>query len=103
MNISKMYFITVIEIIIFLFVGYFLSELVLSEIYESAGIPYVGRIGVIWFGISFVLFCVYTLFRSYFLKQQTPILKDRISSATFKFVFLLSLIAVFYPFVFGQI
>ncbi|SDH64505.1 hypothetical protein SAMN05216352_10258 [Alteribacillus bidgolensis] len=50
----KMYAITFVEILIFL------AEKLLRNLYESAGIVYVGD--VVWFGLCFFLFCLYSLF-----------------------------------------
>ena len=98
-----MYVITFVEIIIFLVVGFLLTEKVLSNIYESAGIAYLGNVGVVWFGFSFILFCLYTLFRTYVLSKKSPLLNERITSLTFWLVFVWSVYSVFSPFVKGEI
>ncbi|ADC52333.1 hypothetical protein BpOF4_21689 (plasmid) [Alkalihalophilus pseudofirmus OF4] len=103
MGIWKMYAITFVEIIIFLVVGFLLTQKVLSNIYESAGIAYLGNVGVVWFGLSFLLFCLYTLFRTYILSKRSPLLNERITSITFWIVFIWSAYSVFSPFVKGEI
>ncbi len=73
-----MYAITFVEIIIFLVVGFLLTDKVLSNIYESSGIPYVGNVGVVWFGLSFLLFCLYTFYILSIMKaKRTPSSKIR--------------------------
>lgn len=99
----KLYAITFVEIIIFLVLGFILTEEVLSKIYESAGIAYLGNVGVVWFGLSFLLFCLYTLFRTYLLSKKSPILNERITSFTFWIVLIWSVYSVFSPFVRGEI
>ncbi len=99
----KLYTITFAEIIVFLFLGFILTEKVLSSIYESVGIAYLGNVGVVWFGMSFLLFCLFTLFRTYILSKKSPLLTERVTSITFWIVFILSAYAVFSPFVRGEI
>lgn len=99
----KMYLITIVEIVIFLIIGFFLSEKVLNGIYESMDIPYIGNLGIIWFGVSFLLFSLYTVFQNFILAKKSPVLKGRISSITFWFVFLLSVYAIISAFVRGEI
>jgi hypothetical protein len=76
MNDIRMYILTIIEITIFLFIGFFLSQYGISKIYEAMGILYLGNIGVIWFGLSFVLFSLYTLLRNFVLFQKSLVLKN---------------------------
>ncbi|MDQ0297761.1 hypothetical protein J2S78_000169 [Salibacterium salarium] len=99
----KLYAITVVEIIIFLTIGFILAESVLSRIYENVGIAYMGSVGNVWFGLSFLLFCLYTLFRSFVLPKKNYLLKERITSLTFWIVFVLCIYAVTYPFIKGEI
>lgn len=99
----KLYVITIIEIMIFFVVGFFLSDNVLRRIYEGFDIAYMGNIWTVWFGLSFLLFCLFTLFRRFVLSNQSLLLKERITSVTFWIVFILSVYAVFSPFVTGEI
>lgn len=99
----KMYVITFIEIIIFLFIGFFCTEKGLSRVYESYGIEYSGNIGSVCFGISLLLFCLYTIVRSFISSTDSPLLKERITSFTFWIVFIWSVYSVFSPFIKGEI
>jgi hypothetical protein len=99
----KLYALTLIEIIIFLVIGFFLTEKVLSRIYDNVGIAYMGNVGIVWFALSFLLFCLYTLFRAFILSKNSPLLKDRITSLTFWVVLIVSVYAVFVPFLKGKI
>lgn len=98
-----MYAVTGIEIIFFLAIGFFLTEKVLSNVYEHAGIAYSGNIGVVWFGVSFILFCLYTLLRTYIFAKNSPLLNERITSLTFWVVFICSVYFVVSPFIRGEI
>ncbi len=91
MNTLKMYVTTLIEIII------------LRRIYEGFNIAYMGNIWTVWFGLSFLLFCIFTLFRRFILSNKSPLLKERITSLTFWIIFVLSVYGVFSPFVTGEI
>ena len=98
-----MYITTVIEIIIFLALGFFLSDNVLRRIYEGFDIEYMGNIWTVWFGLSFILFCLFTLFRRFILSNNSLLLEERITSITFWIIFILSIYGVFSPFVTGEI
>ncbi|MBH0173888.1 hypothetical protein IHV09_09975 [Fictibacillus sp. 23RED33] len=99
----KMYISTIIEILVFLLIGFFLTENVLRNVYENVGIAYLGNVGIVWFGLSFFLFCIFTLICYSFLGKKSPMLKDRITSLTFWIVFVASAYAVFIPFAKGEI
>ncbi len=74
MDIWKMYAVTFVEITDFLSLRFFLAENLLRNVYESAGIAYVGNVGVVWFGLSFFLFCLYSLFRFFILSKKNAFL-----------------------------
>lgn len=103
MDTLKMYVTTVIEIIIFLVLGFFLSDTVLRRIYEGFDIAFIGNIWTVWFGLSFLLFCIFTLFRRFILSNNSPLLEERTTSLTFWIIFILSVYGVFSPFVTGEI
>ena len=103
MDTLKMYVTTVIEIIIFLVLGFFLSDNILRRIYEGFDIAYMGNIWTVWFGLSFLLFCIFTLFRRFILSNKSLLLEEHISSITFWIIFILSIYGVFSPFVTGEI
>ena len=99
----KMYITTIIEVIIFLVLGFFLSDTVLKRIYEGFDIAYMGNIWTVWFGLSFILFCLFTLFRRFIWTNKSAVLEERITSITFWIIFILSIYGVFSPFVTGEI
>jgi hypothetical protein len=98
-----MYLITVAEVLAFLVIGFFLSENVLSRVYENSGILYIGNIGTVWFGLSFLLFCLYTLVRTFIFSKRSAVLHDRITSYSFWLVFAWAAYSVLVPFVKGEI
>lgn len=83
MALWKMYLITIIEIILFLVVGFLLTKNVLKNIFESAGISFTGNVWVVWFGLSFMLFALYTIVLYFFVLKENRLLKERLTSKTF--------------------
>ncbi len=99
----KGYLVTLIEIICFLVVGFILTDFALSKLYESVGISFVGNVGSVWVGLSFILFSLYTLFKTYVLSHKSPLLIGRINSLIFWMILILSVYSVVSPFVRGAI
>ncbi len=102
MAVWKMYLITIIEIILFLVVGFLLTDNVLKNVYESAEIRFMGNVWVVWFGLSFMLFGLYTIVLSFVLKESR-LLKERLISKTFWVIVIASIFGVFVPFFIGEI
>jgi hypothetical protein len=102
MAIWKMYLITLIEIILFLIVGFLLTDNVLKNVYESAGIRFIGNVWVIWFGISFMVFALYTIILS-FVSKENRLRKERLTSKTFWVIVTASIVGIFVPFFIGEI
>jgi len=99
----KRYVTTFTEIILFLTIGFFVTEWMLSRVYEAAGIAYLGNVGTVWFGFSFLSFCLFTLIRYFVLSNDSPLLKERITSHTFYIVLTLSIVGLVAPFITGKI
>ncbi|CAM3830387.1 hypothetical protein GCM10009865_05440 [Aeromicrobium ponti] len=99
----KMYLITFIEIISFLIIGFLLTDNVLKNVYESARISFTGNVWVVWFGLSFMLFGIYTIVLSFFVSKENRLLKDRLTSKTFWLIVIASFFGVFVPFFIGEI
>lgn len=98
----KMYLITLIEIILFLIIGFLLTDNVLKNVYERAGIRFIGNVWVIWFGLSFTVFALYTIVLSFFSKENRfP--KERLTSKTFWVIVTASIVGIFVPFFVGEI
>ncbi|WP_456274700.1 hypothetical protein [Bacillus sp. AK031] len=102
MAIWKMYLVTVIEIILFLVLGFLLTDNVLKNVYEGAGIRFSGNVWVVWFGLSFMLFGLYTIILS-FVSKESRLLKERLTSKTFWVIVIASTVGVFVPFFLGEI
>lgn len=102
MAIWKMYLITIIEIILFLIVGFLVTDNVLRNVYESAGISFIGNVWVVWFGLSFILFGLYSIALFFFVSKENQLLKERLSSITFWLIVIASIVGVFVPFFKGE-
>ncbi|MGM0752450.1 MAG: hypothetical protein ACQET6_10975 [Bacillota bacterium] len=102
MAIWKMYLVTIIEIILFLVVGFLLTDNVLQNVYEGAGIRFIGNVWVVWFGLSFMLFGLYSIILS-FVSKESQLLKERLTSKTFWVIVFASTVGVFVPFFIGEI
>lgn len=98
-----MYIVTFLEVVLFIVIGSITSETLLKYVYEGLGISFTGNIGVIFLAVSFLLFCLYTLFRTYLLSIKNMLLKERVTSLTFWLVFIWSAYSVFSPFIRGSI
>ncbi|WP_066051304.1 hypothetical protein [Robertmurraya korlensis] len=103
MAIWKMYLLTIIEIILSLVVGFLLTDNVLKKVYESAGIRFIGNVWVVWFGLSFMLFGLYTIVLSFFVSKENQLLKERLTSKTFWVLVIAATVGVFIPFFIGEI
>lgn len=90
------------KILVYLIIGFILTEKVLRVIYESFGIAYTGNVWVNWFGVSFLLYFFYTMIRRGFIHYKNKLYKERTSSIIFWLFFLASLYVVFIPFIKGE-
>ncbi|KGP92153.1 hypothetical protein N780_00825 [Pontibacillus chungwhensis BH030062] len=97
LDIVKGYLITLGELLTFIAFGFFISEYGLSNLYEQAGISYMGNIGKLWFGISLSLFCVYSIISHRSKGKSQELLKGRIGSKSFYVVFVFSIYTVLSP------
>ncbi|MEK5332700.1 hypothetical protein [Lysinibacillus sp. FSL W8-0992] len=88
--------------LVFLVIGFTLTDNVLRTIYENFGIIYSGNVWVNWFGVSYLLFFLYTIIRVIFINKNHNLLKKRIASIIFWLLFIGSVYAVFIPFVKGE-
>ncbi|MBM6616946.1 hypothetical protein [Bacillus suaedaesalsae] len=91
-----------IEIFVILATGLLFTVYILKPIYESFGIKFMGNVWVNWFGISYILFVVYTLIFALFLFKDSLLFKHRITSFFFGLVFIGANYVVFIPFVKGE-
>ncbi|AKO92311.1 hypothetical protein [Priestia filamentosa] len=94
---KKMYIRAIFELVLCLIIGWLLTTTMLKNIYESEGISYGGHEGVVWLGVSLLLFCIYTAVRQIFQKRNTLI-----KSAMFWIVVVFSLYVIVAPFIKGH-
>lgn len=98
----KMSVVHAFHILVYLIVGFVLTNNVLRVIYEYFGILFKGDVWVNWFGVSFLLYFFYTIIRTLFIQKSSDLYKKRLKSTIFRLLFLVSLYAVFIPFIIGE-
>lgn len=92
----------ILELTTFLVVGLLVTIYVLSDIYESVGIEFIGNVWVNWFGVSYFLFVIYTIITGLLLKKYTDYFIQRLKSRIFWLLFIGSMYIIFVPFVKGE-
>lgn len=97
MDVWKGYVVTVAELLVFIVIGFFISEYGLRFAYEQAGISYIGNIGKVWFGASLSLFCLYSIITHRNKGKRDELLKGRVGSKTFYIVFVFSIYTALSP------
>ena len=86
------------KILIFLVIGFFLTQYGLKRTYESFGISFTGDVWVNWFGVSYLLFFLYTIT----INKNNNSSKNRKSSLFFWLLFIGSIYVIFIPFIKGE-
>ncbi|CAM3776773.1 hypothetical protein GCM10009865_50610 [Aeromicrobium ponti] len=105
MALFKLYLFSLLELILFLIAGFLLTNYILQPIYELSGIRFIGNVGIVWMGVSFILFSIATLLRTRFSKDKGAariLLKDRLGSLTFWAILACSIAVVIIPFISGK-
>lgn len=102
MSFSKEFFANSFKVLIFLIIGFSLTVTVLRAVYESFGIKFIGNVWVNWFGVSYLLYFLYTLLSSVFVYENVNLFKERKTSIIFWILLMISLYVVFIPFVKGE-
>jgi hypothetical protein len=102
MSLWKKQLIIYLECIGFLVIGFIVTENVLRYIYENFGIPFMGNVWVNWFGVSYILFFLYTLFCALCIKENANFFRKRFKSFIFWVLLMGSFYVVFIPFVKGE-
>ncbi|MFJ7889255.1 hypothetical protein ACIQYL_14345 [Lysinibacillus xylanilyticus] len=102
MNELKKVVFRTIEIISLLAIGLLFTVYVLKPIYEGFGINFMGNVWVNWFGVSYILFVLYTLIVALFLFKNSILFKQRLTSVFFWLIFIGVNYVVFIPFVKGE-
>lgn len=90
-----------LEIIVFLIIGYIFIMNVLKYSYELLDIKFLGNVWVIWFGVSYLLFALYTLIGRIYIDSN--IYRQRMTSWIFWLLFIGAIYVVFIPFAKGKI
>ncbi|MCE7792178.1 hypothetical protein K8O68_07035 [Salipaludibacillus sp. CUR1] len=85
------------EALFFLIIGFFLSGMILKNTYEHFGIEYIGNIWVNWFGLSYLLFVLYSLAVGLIMKKN-KYFRQRLTSIIFWLCFIVAIYIVFIPF-----
>lgn len=91
-----------IEVILILTIGLLLTLYILKPIYENFGIPFHGNVWVNWFGVSYILFFLYTLIVGLGIFKESILLKKRRTSVFFWLIFIGSIYVVLIPFAKGE-
>lgn len=93
---------SLLEIIVILSIGLLFTTYILRPIYENFGIQFTGNVWVNWFGLSYILFVLYSLIVGIFIFQESNIFKQRRTSVIFWLIFIGSIYVVFIPFIKGE-
>jgi len=93
---------SLLEIIVILSIGLLFTTYILRPIYENFGIQFTGDVWVNWFGLSYILFVLYSLIVGIFIFQESNIFKQRRTSVLFWLIFIGSNYVVFIPFIKGE-
>lgn len=101
MIIRNVLFITLIEVFLSLYIGFILTENSLRAIYENSGIVFKGNVWINWFGLSFILFALFSVVRGLLSKDKTQV-KNRLHSKVFWLVFAISVALICIPFFLGK-
>jgi|SRR5690625_911323 len=92
-----------IEAIAILAIGFSVTVFILKPIYENFGIQFMGNVWVNWFGMSYILFTLYTLVVGLFIMKESKLFKQRLTSTVLWILFVGSNYVVFIPFAKGEI
>ncbi len=90
------------EIIAHLSIGLLFTVYILRPIYGNYGILFTGNVWVNWFGVSYILFVLYTLIVGLYISKESIHYKKRLTSVYFWFTFIGSNYVVFIPFIKGE-
>ena len=93
---------SLLEIIVILSIGLLITTYILRPIYVNFGIQFTGNVWVNWFGLSYILFVLYSLIVSLFIFRENILFKQRRTSVLFWLIFIGSSYVVFIPFIKGE-
>lgn len=89
-------------VLLYLSIGFIVTYYFLSMIYEQNGIGFYGNVWVNWFGVSFLIYFIYTVIAGLFINKKNDVFITRIKSTSFWVLFIVSLYVVFIPFIKGM-
>ncbi|MEG0260363.1 MAG: hypothetical protein RR595_02745 [Lysinibacillus sp.] len=98
----KVIVLRLIEIIVILSMGLLVTVNILRPIYESFGIHFTGNVWVNWFGVSYIIFVLYSLIVGLCITKKSTLFKQRLTSVLFWLIFIGSNYVVFIPFIKGE-
>ena len=97
----KKVLLSLLEIIVILLIGLLFTTSILRPIYENFGIQFTGNVWVNWFGLSYILFVLYSLIVGLFIFRENILFKQRRTSVLFGSFYWFELCS-FYPFYKGE-
>lgn len=77
-----------IEITVILSIGLLFTVNILRPIYENFGIQFTGNLWVNWFGVSYILYVLYSLIVSLCIYKESILFKQRLRSILFWLIFI---------------
>ncbi|MET3507860.1 hypothetical protein [Halalkalibacter oceani] len=91
-----------LEVLLFIIIGFFLTLDVYKKILESFGILFMGNTWINWFGLSYFLFVLYSIAAFFITQKKNSYFEGRMKSFLFWLLFTCSIYIVFIPFLKGQ-
>ncbi|MCW3491691.1 hypothetical protein [Dethiobacter alkaliphilus] len=98
----KEFVFSLVEIFIILAIGLLFTIYILLPVYESFGISFMGNVWVNWFGVSYILYVLYSLIAGLFIFKGSVLFKQRFTLVVFWLVFIGANYVVFIPFFKGE-
>lgn len=86
----------------FLYIGFIFTVNILSVIYENFGIHFMGNVWVNWFGVSYILFSLYTIIYKISRNKDNYLINGRLKSIVFWILLLVAIYTVTIPFIIGE-
>lgn len=102
LSVLKKVVLRLVEIITILAIGLLLTVNILRPIYENFGIQFTGNVWVNWFGVSYILYVLYSLIVGLCIYKESVLFKHRFTSVLFWLLFIGSNYVVFIPFLKGE-
>lgn len=91
-----------LELLFFLILGFILTYNFMGPFYAAFDISFMGNIWVNWFGLSYVLFVLYSLLSGLIISKLRTIYKNRLTSKIFWILLIGSIYILVAPFIKGE-